>query len=136
MTGSATYLLVVYLAEQRESGPVARSTVAKALDKSPAATTEMLQRLEKRGLITHVPYEGARLTGKGQERAVDLFETYTTLTVFFEEVLGLENHEEEALRLAGTVSPFVAERLQTTLLSEDDAHSLSEVSGPSFLPPE
>lgn len=134
MSGTAPHLLVVYLAEQRESGPVSPGIVAEALDKSPAATTEMLQRLEERGLVTHVPYEGARLTDKGQERAVDLFETYTTLTVFFEDVLGLENHEEEALRLTGTVSPIVTERLETALLRDGDAHRVGEGSGPSFLP--
>lgn len=118
MSGASQYLLVLYLVERRDPGPVAPGTVADAVDRSPAATTEMLQRLEERGLVTHEPYEGATLTPDGRETAEELYETHTTLSRFFEEVLDLDEHEEEAIRLAGTVSPVVADRLASTLLRD------------------
>lgn len=120
MTEAARYLVVLYAAERRGTDPVPPGDVADAVGRSPSATTEMLQRLEKRGLVTHEPYQGATLTEEGRERAEELHGTYVTLSEFFREVLGLDDHEEEAMRLAGTVSPTVADRLSATLLGEDD----------------
>jgi Mn-dependent DtxR family transcriptional regulator len=115
---SSRYLLVLYEAERRASGPVATGDVAEAVGRSPAAASEMLGRLEERGLVVQEPYEGATLTAEGRDRAEGLYETYTTLSRFFEEVLELDDHDDEAMRLAGVVSPDVAERLTTTLLGE------------------
>lgn len=129
MNRESQYLLVLYLTEQRAAGPIASGRIADAVDRSPAATTEMLQRLETRGLLTHEPYEGASLTPDGRETAEQLHETYTTLSTFFDEVLELDDAEGEALRLAGTVSPLVADRLAATLL-DTDADSVSDQTQP------
>lgn len=133
MSGASQYLLVLYVAEQQESGPIASGTIADAVDRSPAATTEMLQRLEKRGLVTHEPYEGATLTADGRETAEELYETYTTLSQFFEEVLELDTYEEEAMQLAGNVSPIVADRLASTLLRDVESESGTDELSLSFL---
>ncbi|WP_136590500.1 metal-dependent transcriptional regulator [Salinigranum halophilum] len=133
MSGAPQYLLVLYLVEQADSDPVAPGVVADALDRSPAATTEMLQRLAARGLVTHEPYEGATLTPDGREDAEELYETYVTLSRFFDEVLGLDDADEEAMRLAGNVSPVVADRLATSLLEDRDTASEDTVTRPSFL---
>ncbi|WP_255152472.1 metal-dependent transcriptional regulator [Halorarius halobius] len=119
MSDASRYLLVVYRAQRRDGAPVPTGHVADAVGRSPAATTEMLQRLDERGLVAHEPYEGVALTPDGEDAAADLQESYRTLSRFFEEVLGLDDHDEEAMRVAGTVSPAVAERLAATLLSED-----------------
>ena len=133
MSGASQYLLVVYLAEKQESSPIAPGTIAEALDRSPAAATEMLQRLDERGLVTHEPYKGAKLTPDGRETAEELYETYTTLSQFFQQVLELEDYEKEALQLAGNISPVVAERLASTLHLERDTESMDGESAPSFL---
>jgi len=120
MSEGSQYLLAVYLAEHQRSAPIAPGTVADAVDRSPAATTEMLQRLDERGLVVYEPYEGATLTREGRETAEKLYETYVTLSQFFEDVLDLNDCEREAMRLAGTVSPEVADRLSSTLLSDTE----------------
>lgn len=120
MDRAPKYLLVLYVAEQRLSPPIPPGYVADTLDRSPSTTTEMLQRLASRDLVTHEPYEGATLTDEGQDRATELYERYCTLSRFFRDVLDIEEHEEEALQLVGTVSTTVTERLATTLLAEDD----------------
>lgn|GEM_PF-416468 len=125
MSETAQYLLVIHIAERRGSEPVPTGEIADALDRSPAATTEMLQRLEDRGLVTQEPYEGATLTGEGRETAAELHEAYTALSRFFDGVLGLEHYEREAMQLAGTVSPDVAERLDSVLLTDRDADTVS-----------
>ncbi|MEF8814877.1 MAG: metal-dependent transcriptional regulator [Halovenus sp.] len=134
MTGASQYLLVLYMAEQRDSKPIAPGDLAAALDRSPAATTEMLQRLDERGLVAHEPYEGATLTDDGREAAEDLYETYVVLSRFFDDVLDLSDHEREALELAGTISPTVTERLASTLLTDVNPGSTSDDCSPTFLP--
>lgn len=132
MSATSEYLLVLYVAEQREDGPVAPGGVADALEKSPAATTEMLQRLDERGLVAHEPYEGATLTREGRETAEEIYETYTTLSQFFHEVLDLDDYEREAMQLAGTVSPVVADRLASTLLRDAETEPVDRGSSLPF----
>lgn len=120
VTDRTRYLLALYVAERDGSPPVSSGDLASALDRSPAATTEMLQRLDSRGLVRYEPYEGATLTEEGRETATELFETYRILSRFFREVLGLDDYEEEAVQLAGTISPAVADRLASTVLSDTD----------------
>jgi Mn-dependent DtxR family transcriptional regulator len=120
MSGAPQYLLVIYVAEERDSSPVAPGEIADAVGRSLSATTEMLQRLEERGLVTHEPYEGAVLTPDGRETAEELYETYATLSRFFQDVLELDDYERAAMELAGSVSPVVVERLASTLLPETD----------------
>ena len=121
MNGTHQYLLVLYRAERRGNVPVSPGTVADAVGRSPAATTEMLQRLDDRGLVAHEPYDGATLTPEGRERAADLYGTYVTLSRFFDEVLDLSDHEREAMSLVGVISQTVVDRLATTLLDPDAA---------------
>ncbi|WP_424019928.1 metal-dependent transcriptional regulator [Halorientalis pallida] len=113
------YLLALYVEQQRRSPPIPPGQLADRLDKSPAATTEMCQRLDSKGLITYEPYDGATLTAEGRSRAADLHERYVTLSWFFRDVLDLDDHETGAMRLAGSVSPDIAARLAFLLLSDD-----------------
>lgn len=133
MRGRSRYLLVLYIAERRGSAPIAPGVVADALDRSPAATTEALQRLEERGLVDREPYEGATLTREGREAAEELYESYVTLSQFFRDVLKLDDHEREAMRLAGSVSRNVTERLASTLLHGAESESRDGEPAPSFL---
>lgn len=121
MTEAAQYLLVVYMAERTDEAPLAPTRIAEAVGRSPAATTEMLQRLDERGLVEYEPYEGARLTDDGNAVATDIHERYVTLSTFFREVLDLEDPEAEAMELAGTVSTLVTERLASVLLGDAEA---------------
>jgi Mn-dependent DtxR family transcriptional regulator len=118
MTDASQYLLVLYIAEQDQSPPISPGHVADVVDRSPAAATEMLQRLESNGLVTYEPYDGATLTADGRDTAEDFHKTYVTLSQFFREVLDLEDYETEAMELAGNISPTVADRLASTLLAD------------------
>lgn len=128
MTEAAQYLLVIYMAEQTGETPISPNRIAEGVGRSPAATTEMLQRLEERGLVVHEPYEGARLTDEGKAAAADVHERYVTLSTFFREVLDLENPDREAMELAGSVSTLVTERLASVLLGDVDASPGPEAS--------
>ncbi|QKG91951.1 metal-dependent transcriptional regulator [Halorubrum salinarum] len=115
MTGAPQYLLAVYILGHRNGEPIGTGAVAEALDRSPATVTETFQRLDDDGLVEYRPYEGATLTDAGRERAAELHETYVTVSWFFRSVLDLDDSEGQAMRVAGLVSPIVAERLAETL---------------------
>ncbi|WP_018256525.1 metal-dependent transcriptional regulator [Halomicrobium katesii] len=117
----AQYLVVVYDRELTDGSPVEPGTVARAMGRSPSATTEMLQRLADDGLVDYEPYEGVTLTDRGRERATELYDTYRTLSAFFEEVLELESPEREARAVVDTVSPIVADRLDALLLEGEES---------------
>lgn len=123
MSDATTYLLVVYQAAQTDSEPISPGRVAAELDRSPAATTEMLQRLDSRGLVTYEPYAGATLTDEGRQTATELQDTYLVLHQFFSEVLELADPETEARQLAGSLSPVVAERLAAMVLDVDKSET-------------
>jgi DtxR family Mn-dependent transcriptional regulator len=114
------YLLAVYIEQHRRDGRVPPGDLAETLGKSPAAATEMCQRLAADGLLDYQPYEGVRLTEPGRERATQLHETYVTVSWFFRSVLELDDHEAEAMELAGLLSPTVARRLAATLPCADE----------------
>jgi DtxR family Mn-dependent transcriptional regulator len=126
MTGAPQYLLAIYIAEHQQDPPVSFGSVADVLDRSPASVTEMCQRLDEQGLVEHESYQGVTLTDEGRERARPLHETYVTLSWFFRDVLELDDHEGEAMAMAGTVSADVTERLATTLLADDPPQSVAD----------
>lgn len=120
MTAESEYLIALFISEHHSTPPIGSGQLATVLDRSPAATTEMLQRLETKDLVSYEPYEGASLTPSGREQAEALHETYVTLSWFFRAVLDLDAYEREAMRMAGLVSSPVADRLAETLISPDE----------------
>ena len=128
MRGAPQYLLAIYIAQHRQDPPIPSGVIAEILDRSPAAVTEMCQRLGEKGLVTYEPYEGVTLTDSGRERATTLHETYVTVSWFFRGVLELDDYESEAMELADLISPAVAERLADTLPHSESATTL-EIDG-------
>jgi len=126
VTEATQYLLALYIAEKQRSPPISSGTIAERLDRSPAATTEMFQRLDDDGLVDYELYDGATLTAAGRETAAELHETYVTLSWFFRDVLDLEEYEREAMELADVVSPTVSEQLIGTLPIEADGRDQSD----------
>lgn len=115
----------------RNEPPVRTNAVAETLDRSPATVTETFQRLDTNGLVDYESYKGVTLTDVGRERAVELHNSYVTVSWFFRSVLELEDHEAEAMNLAGLVSPTVAERLAATLPTETSTPSESDADDAS-----
>jgi Mn-dependent DtxR family transcriptional regulator len=116
MTDAARYLLAVYTAQRAGIDPVPSGRIADAVGKSPSATTEMVQRLEARGLLAYEPYAGVTLTEAGHDAAAELAETYAIFVRFFRDVLELEDPHREALAVTGHVSSEIADRLAVSLL--------------------
>lgn len=111
MSSRSQYILVLYIAEHREDPPISSGTVAETLDRSPATVAEMFRKLDEDGLVAYEPYDGATLTEVGREEGTQLHETYVLLSWFFRSVLDLDDHEQEAMEMAGIISRDVADRL-------------------------
>ncbi|QCC49050.1 metal-dependent transcriptional regulator [Halobellus limi] len=130
MTRKSQYLLALYIEEQRSPPPVSSGRIAERLDRSASTATEMFGRLEADGLLTHEPYAGATLTEDGRARAEELHESYVALSWFFRVVLELDDHEREAMEIAGLLRPAVAERLCGLVFEDLDGVEAEDVSLP------
>ncbi len=65
------YLEAIYRLQER-SGVARTSEIVKMLTVAPGTVTNTVERLEKEGLITHVPYRGVKLTEKGLKLALNV----------------------------------------------------------------
>lgn len=83
------YLETIYRLE--EEGRVARTgEVAKHLGVHPPAVTDMLQKLEKAGLVVYEPYKGVNLTEAGRKVGRHQLERHRVMQAFLQEVCGME----------------------------------------------
>ena len=105
------YLKHLYVLGQ--SGKVSTQALAAALDVAPASVTGMLRKLTEQGLVSHAPYQGARLTAEGERVALEVLRHHRLLELFLHRALGVpldEVHDEaEALEHA------LSERLEARI---------------------
>lgn len=111
MTGRSQYLLAIAVISEETDGSVLTGDIATLMDCSPAAATDMIQRLDSDGLVTHRRYSGVELTNEGEEEIEECYEAYVAISRFFDHELGLAECDREAIAWAVTISPDVAERL-------------------------
>ncbi|CCJ37524.1 DtxR family iron dependent repressor [Methanoculleus bourgensis MS2] len=105
------YIEIICLLE-REQGRAQTGMIAEAIDVKPPSVTEMLRKLEEKGLIIYEPYAGATLTPAGLEMARDLRQRHRT----FADLLGLlgvdaGTAEADACQFEHHVSPETLEHL-------------------------
>ncbi|MBO96349.1 MAG: hypothetical protein CMA78_00165 [Euryarchaeota archaeon] len=75
---------------------VKTSQLAKVMRVSNASTTEMIQRLSDRELLTYIPYKGCRLTPEGFKIAARIKRREGLLQILLSEVVGFEGDVDEA----------------------------------------
>lgn len=100
-----------------EGGAAGTSAVAERLGVTAGSVTGMLKRLADQGYVEHVPYYGARLTRRGQERAVATIRRHRIIELFLVEVLGYRWDEvhEEAEALEHSATTRLVERMSEVL---------------------
>ena len=72
------------------------TTLAEMMNVTPASTTEMIQRLANRDLVTHIPYKGCRLTPEGFQEAAKIKRREGLVEILLTEVIGYEGSIKEA----------------------------------------
>ncbi len=92
-----------------EQGDVTTGRLAAHLRVTPAAVTEMLQRLACHALVVYTPYHGVTLTQQGHQAAMSVLRRYRLLTVFL--VQALDCPWDEVAAEADALAPVLSERL-------------------------
>src|SRR6266852_3313450 len=96
------YLGEIYRLGRNPEG-VTTSALAERLEVSPSAVARMLRRLDQDGLLTHLPYQGVKLSAAGEREALRSIRRHRLLEVFLVKVMGFswdEVHDEShALQL-------------------------------------
>ena len=91
------YLKRLFEAHVDNPSDIVKTTqLAEMMDVSPASTTEMIQRLASRNLVTHIPYKGCRLTPDGFQQAAMIKRREGLLKILLTEVIGFEGDVNEA----------------------------------------
>jgi len=110
------YLEAIYK-DMGKGTPVATSLLAKNLEVSAPAVTDMLKHLERRGLVDYKPNVGASLTDIGLAKALEVVRRHRLWERFLTDVLGMswENVHSEACKLEHIASAEVTERLARIL---------------------
>jgi DtxR family Mn-dependent transcriptional regulator len=82
------YIEMIYILEQKD-GHAHTGTIAAEMDIKPPSVTQMLQKLEKEGLVEYQSYTGARLTEKGKNMARILMNKHRIVQEFLE-LIGID----------------------------------------------
>jgi DtxR family Mn-dependent transcriptional regulator len=87
--------------------------IAQAMDIKPPSVSEMLLKLRDQGLIDYAPYEGAALTERGKEQAIQMERKHQLLETFLVDTLGVEltAAHNEACELEHSISENTVEKI-------------------------
>lgn len=83
----ARYLYATSVLADASTDRVSPGELRADLDVSPASVTEMLSKLDDRGLVDYEKYRGVTLTDQGASLAADVGWRYCVVSTFFETVL-------------------------------------------------
>ncbi|MCG1005433.1 metal-dependent transcriptional regulator [Halorubrum lacusprofundi] len=111
------YLKAIYVLQSEQGPPVSTSAIAEYLDKTSPSVTDMLGKLEDRGLVEREPYRGTELTAEGEAVALEIVRHHRLLEAFLAERLDYDWSEvhEEADALEHHISEAFERRVAETL---------------------
>lgn len=110
------YLKSIYRLQDGDT-PVATSALAAAMGVKPPTVTKMLQRMADDGLVHYERYQGARVTARGEEQALEVLRHHRLLELFLTEYLEYDWSEvhDEADVLEHHISEKLEERIAALL---------------------
>lgn len=109
-----------YLAEiyriayyQQNADYVSTSALANVMGVTAAAVTRMVKRLDTAGYLDHEPYQGIRLTPKGDKEALRSIRRHRLVERFLVDVMAFGWHEvhDEADDLGSAISDTLVDRM-------------------------
>lgn len=107
------YLKTILLLGNHTGAPSKTGDISKDLKVSPAAVTEMLERLHHDGLVRHKKYKGTELTSQGARRARAIMRKHCVMERFLVDTLQMRDFDfhEQACKLEHAVSDQMAQRM-------------------------
>ena len=111
------YLKAIYQLSEHGQQPVSTNTLAATLHTSPAAVTDMVQRLHHKGLATYQKYQGVNISASGKGQAIQVLRKHRLWEVFLVEKLKFawDEVEEVAEQLEHIQSLLLIQRLDEFL---------------------
>lgn len=111
------YLKAIYVLQSERGPPVSTSAIAEYLDKTSPSVTDMLGKLEDRGLVEREPYQGAELTAEGEAVALEVVRHHRLLEAFLADQLDYDwsDVHEEADALEHHISEEFERRVAEAL---------------------
>jgi Mn-dependent DtxR family transcriptional regulator len=108
------YLKYIHLLYQQSHSAAKTGEISHYLDVAPSSVTEMLERLEKDGLVKYRKYQGATLTKRGREIAVKILRRHCTMEYFLVQALRVPEgrYHNEACEMEHVLSEDTTRRLQ------------------------
>ncbi|MDO9035484.1 MAG: metal-dependent transcriptional regulator [Methanoregula sp.] len=106
------YIETICVLEQR-NGRAQTGMIAAQMGVKPPSITEMLQKLEREGLINYESYNGAILTSSGKKMARELMQKHRIIANLLE-TLGIDRElaEVDACQIEHHVSPETLKTLE------------------------
>ncbi len=98
---------------QEEMELVSTGDIAKYMSVAPASVTPMLKKLGEYGLVEHTPYQGVRLTAKGEKLSISLLRKHRLVERLLVDFLELpwDDVHELACKLEHYLSEDVTDRI-------------------------
>lgn len=111
------FVKTIYLQEQRMGEDTRPGTLAKLLNITNAATTDMARSLAQKNLVNYTKYQKLSLTPEGRKLALNILRKHRLWEAFLSKTLNLSLHEihEEAERLEHLTSDFLADKIDAYL---------------------
>ena len=110
------YLKLIFEQSQQQTY-VSIKEVALKFNYTEQSVYEMIKKLQKKGLLSYVPYQGIKLLKKGLDQAIRMTRAHRIWEVFLETFLGYDWHEvhDEAEMLEHAGSEEMLKRLYEKL---------------------
>ena len=110
------YLEAIYRLEKKK-GYAKTMELARKLKVVPGSITNTIESLEKRGLVSHEPYKGVKLTEKGRKVAANVLRKHRLAERLLTDILHLDWSEvhDAACKLEHALSPEILNPLENAL---------------------
>jgi DtxR family Mn-dependent transcriptional regulator len=102
---------------QETSGVARTSEIVKLLQVVPGTVTNMVERLEREGFVTHTPYKGVALTEKGRKIAINVIRRHRLSERLLTDILQVKWSEahELACKLEHSFTGDLVKKLEKAL---------------------
>ena len=111
------YLKKIFEIYDKEPSTIVKtSQLAESMLVSNASTTEMIQRLSERDLLTYIPYKGCRLTPKGFNTAAGIKRREGLLKILLIDIIGFDGDVDAvSCKMEHGITPDLEEALDRML---------------------
>lgn len=111
------FVKAIYLQDQRMGEDTRPGTLAKLLNISNAATTDMARSLAQKNLVNYTKYQKLTLTPEGEKLALNILRKHRLWEAFLSQTLNLSLNEihKEAELLEHATSDFLSDKIDEYL---------------------